>query len=166
MNVPKLAISFALLFLVACDKGNTEPSAVNAPAAVEKPAASVEKPTMLVYKSPTCGCCNKWIDHLRAEGFNVQSKDSSEMPAIKQRLGVPDKLSSCHTGETAGYFFEGHIPAEDVKRFLAEGSSAKGLTVPHMPVGSPGMEVASGATQPYDVLVVEADGDSKIYASH
>jgi|SRR5690606_26612378 len=122
-------------------------------------------PLVTVYKSPTCGCCSLWIDHLEENGFRVEAVDVDDLAAIKRQYGIPDALSSCHTAVVGDYVVEGHVPAEDVRRLLAERPDAGGLAVPGMPVGSPGMESPDGRTEPYDVLLVRDDGTS-VYARH
>ena len=121
-----------------------------------------------VWKSPTCGCCGKWVDHLEANGFNVKAKNTSPgmLDHIKREAGIPDKLASCHTGMIGGYVVEGHVPAEDIKRLVDERPDAIGLTVPNMPLGSPGMEQPDGKTEPYDVLLVKKDGSTVVFARH
>lgn len=108
-------------------------------------------PPMVVFRNPTCGCCHKWVDHLIANGFSVTVNDAPLMKAIKARLGVPPELASCHTGEIGGYVIEGHVPAVAIKRLLAEKPSARGLAVPGMPIGSPGME--DGEPEIYEVTL-------------
>lgn len=117
-----------------------------------------------VYKSPTCGCCKVWVDHLRANGFNVTAKDMNNMNEIKAKLGVPPGLGSCHTATVNGYVIEGHVPAADIKRLLAEKSKVAGLTAPGMPMGSPGME--GPRKDRYDVLAFDAKGGTRVYARH
>jgi hypothetical protein len=124
-------------------------------------------PTLVVYKNETCGCCNLWVEHVKAAGFKVEVRDVDNMQSIKEEVGIPAGKGSCHTARLGRRFFvEGHVPAEDIKRFLKEQPNARGLTVPGMPVGSPGMEVASGKVQPYDVLLVAKDGKTSVYAHH
>jgi hypothetical protein len=123
-------------------------------------------PRVMVHKSPTCGCCVVWVKHLEAAGFSVKTQDSNDMDAIKSRLGVPAGKGSCHTAEVGGYFVEGHVPAADIKRLLAEKPDARGLTVPGMPLGSPGMEVPDGRVQPYAVELVGRDGRTRVYSRH
>ncbi|AWB67872.1 metal-binding protein [Saccharobesus litoralis] len=120
---------------------------------------------LLVYKTPTCGCCKKWISHLEDEGFIAHSKDYSDISPVKNRYGITSKYRSCHTAISRnGYAFEGHIPAKFIKRFLAEKhENAIGLAVPAMPLGSPGMEVGNKFT-PYNVLILFKDGSSQVYA--
>lgn len=120
----------------------------------------------VVHKSPTCGCCEVWVKHLRDAGFAVKVQDTHNMSPVKQRLGVPAQLASCHTAQIAGYFIEGHVPMADIRRLLAERPKALGLAVPGMPAGSPGMEQPSGEVEPYEVLLVAGDGGTKVFASH
>lgn len=117
-----------------------------------------------VYKSPYCGCCGKWIEHLRQAGFEVRTHEVNDVPAARQRLGMPEHLGSCHTAKVAGYVVEGHVPAADIQRLLKEKPKALGLAVPSMPPGSPGMESSKPA--PYNTLLVKADGEIAVFAKH
>lgn len=112
-----------------------------------------------VYKSPTCGCCKRWIAHLEEAGFEVEAIDSDDMNAVKQRFDVPRNMTSCHTARIAGYTIEGHVPADDILRLLSDKPDADGLSVPGMPVGSPGMEVGD-RVDPYRVMLFGEDGDA------
>lgn len=116
-----------------------------------------------VYKSPTCGCCRLWIDHLRAHGFDVIAHDTGNN-GMRARLGVPAELGSCHTAVVDGYVIEGHVPAREVSRLLRERPDALGLAVPGMPLGSPGME--GPRTDPYDVLLVSRNGATRVCQSY
>ena len=120
---------------------------------------------LLVHKTPTCGCCKMWVKHMEENGFTINTKDHQSLVKIKEELKIEPKHRSCHTGVSSqGHFFEGHIPSEYVSQFLAEGNpDAIGLSVPGMPLGSPGMEVEDRFT-PYDVLVHYKDGSTKVYA--
>lgn len=120
---------------------------------------------MIVYKTATCGCCGKWVEHLEANGFEVDVREVNDIVTEGRRLGVPDNLRSCHTGSIGGYAVEGHVPAADVKRLLAEKPDAKGLTVPGMPVGSPGMENGSYVER-YSVLLFNADGTTSVFSTY
>ena len=122
-------------------------------------------PAIDVFKSATCGCCKAWVEHLKAAGFDVRVTDVDDTTAARKRLGMPDAFGSCHTGTVGGYALEGHVPAADVKRLLAAKPQAVGLAVPGMPVGSPGMEVGT-RRDPYDVLLVERNGRSTVFASY
>jgi hypothetical protein len=129
-------------------------------------AAAAPGPRVVVHKNETCGCCNLWVKHLEAAGFTVETNNVSNMGPIKERVGVPYGMGSCHTAEVEGYFVEGHVPAADIKKLLKEKPAAKGLTVPGMPSGSPGMEVPSGKVDAYDVLLVAKDGMTSVFARH
>jgi hypothetical protein len=125
------------------------------------------RPQVEVWKDPNCGCCKEWVDHLQANGFQVKVHDVGNT-AARKRLGIPDKLGSCHTGSISGYAIEGHVPAADIHRLLKEKPKAVGLTVPGMPVGSPGMDapIYGGRKDPYDVLLVLKDGSTRTYQSY
>lgn len=127
--------------------------------------AAPETPVIDVYKSPACGCCNNWIDHLKANGFGVRSYDTDNVAQHKARLGVPPGYGSCHTAEVDGYVIEGHVPAREIKRLLKEKPRARGLVVPAMPVGSPGME-ADGRKDPYKVFLVNRNGSTQTYVQY
>ena len=130
-----------------------------------RPPAAMEPPLLEVHKSPTCGCCSAWVEHMKGAGFPVKVVETDDLGAIKSEVGVPYGLGSCHTARVGGYFIEGHVPAEDVKRLLFEKPAARGLTVPGMPIGSPGMEQGD-RREPYDVLLVAKDGSTTVYAHH
>jgi hypothetical protein len=119
------------------------------------------QPVIEVYKSATCGCCHLWVEHLRANGFTVKTHDVANPSDYREKFGVPSALGSCHTAMVGGYAIEGHVPAQEIKRLLAERPKAKGLAVPGMPLGSPGME--GSRKDPYDVLLIQADGRHKVY---
>lgn len=119
-------------------------------------------PKALVYKTPTCGCCSLWVDHMREAGFEVDARDLNDIIPIKIDAGVPPRMSSCHTTLIDGYVVEGHIPAEHVKRLLEERPDVVGIAVPGMPIGSPGME-GIGA-RPYQVLSWDRQGNVEVYA--
>ena len=115
---------------------------------------------MTVYKTPNCGCCIKWIEHLRQAGLNVETKDAENLDAVRKELGVPRKLAGCHTATVGGYVVEGHVPAEQVLRLLEDNPDVAGISVPGMPIGSPGMEGAGG--KPYQVLSWRKDGTIEV----
>lgn len=119
--------------------------------ALPRPLLAAERPPVTVHKDPNCGCCGEWIAHLRRAGFSVTAVDTPRMHAVKTRLGVPAELQSCHTAELGSYVIEGHVPADAIDRLLAERPQARGLAVPGMPVGSPGME--GGAPETYEVVL-------------
>ena len=121
---------------------------------------------MSVYRDPSCGCCKAWADIARKAGYQVTLVDRSDMPKIKQRAGVPDALASCHTAIVDGYAVEGHVPLKDVARLLKERPSGiKGIAVPGMPRGSPGMEMPDGSKDQYRVVAFDAVGRTSIYRS-
>lgn len=120
--------------------------------------------TVTVHKTPWCGCCAKWADHLEANGFDVVIDEREDLTPVRARLGVPDELQGCHTGEVEGYAVEGHVPAKDIRRLLAELPAARGLSVPGMPMGSPGMDMGD-EVDAYDVILFGDDG-AKTYSSY
>ena len=121
-------------------------------------------PTVEVYKSATCGCCARWVEHMRLHGFEVRAYDVADVAAERRRLGMPDGLAGCHTAVVNGYVIEGHVPAADVRRLLSEQPKALGLAVPNMPGGSPGMENARA--EPYEVLLVHRNRSVSTFAQH
>ncbi len=123
-------------------------------------------PSIVVYKDPSCGCCTAWVDRLKAAGFKTDVDDSQDMAAIKAKYGVPEDLTSCHTGVVAGYAIEGHVPAADIKRLLKEKPKALGIAVPGMPVNSPGMEVPGQPDEAYTVWLFAKDGTRTAFAKH
>ena len=124
-----------------------------------------EAPTITVYKSPTCGCCNKWITHLQDNGFHVIARDVDDVVPYKQRAGLTPQLASCHTAFIDGYAVEGHVPARDIRRLLEERPAVQGLTVPGMPVGSPGMELGD-RKDPYEVLTFDETGEAAVFSRY
>jgi hypothetical protein len=120
-----------------------------------------------VWKDPNCGCCKDWVSHLETNGFAVKVNETGNN-AMRQRLGIPQKLGSCHTALVGGYAVEGHVPAADIRRLLKDKPQAVGLTVPGMPVGSPGMDGAiyGKRRDPYDVLLVLKSGDTRVFSSY
>lgn len=138
---------------------------INPAAAADQGMRNQSLPVVEVIKRPNCGCCTKWADHLRAEGFEVTVSESGALWNVKRRAGIPQDLDACHTAKVAGYVVEGHVPASDIKRLLAERPAVKGIAVPGMPFGSPGMEV-DGRSEPYDVLSFDADGETTVFQSY
>lgn len=130
-------------------------------AGAQKPPLTVE-----VFKTPTCGCCAKWVEHLRGSGFAMKVADLSQadLTAVKAKHNVPRALHSCHTAIVGGYVVEGHIPAADIQRLLKERPAISGLAVPGMPTGSPGMEGPN--PQPYEVLTFDKQGRTKVFSTH
>lgn len=127
--------------------------ATGAVLAVRPAFAETGLPKVVVSKDPSCGCCSGWVDHLKAAGFLVEVRETPEINRVKVRLGVLQDLASCHTAEVGGYIIEGHVPADAIKRLLAERPQATGLAVPGMPIGSPGMKVAGVENDTYDVIL-------------
>lgn len=163
-RLPALA---TLVLLAAC--GNADAAPDGAPAggasSLASPAAAQELPTLVVYKTSTCGCCSGWVDHMREAGFTVDARDvpgNAELMRVKVDAGVPGAAATCHTALIDGYVVEGHVPADQVKRLLAERPAVAGIAVPGMPVGSPGME-GPGA-QPYQVLAWTREGEGSVFA--
>lgn len=135
-------------------------------AALARPAA---EPRVLVevWKDPNCGCCGDWVRHLQDHGFAVKVNGTGNA-AMRAKLGIPQRLGSCHTGLVGGYAVEGHVPAADIRRLLARKPEGVGLTVPGMPVGSPGMDgpAYGNRRDPYDVLLVLRDGSTRTFSSY
>ena len=120
---------------------------------------------IVVYKNPECGCCTKWVKYLQDNNYNVTIEHTRDVLAVKKRLGVPEKLAACHTAVIDGYVVEGHITHRDIKRLLLFRPDIKGIAVPGMPVGTPGME--SGSTvQPYNVMSFDEHGTVEVFVEH
>ena len=136
------------------------------PAFAASPSAS-QQPLVEVWKSPTCGCCNDWIKHLQANGFQVKAIDKGNS-AIRKELGMPLRYGSCHTAKVDGYVIEGHVPAKEIRRLLKDRPAALGLSVPEMPIGTPGMDGPEygGQVDPYNVLLVRRDGTASVYQAY
>lgn len=155
--------------MMACTRSPQPISAVepsSKPVAAVAATSSDALPRVVMHKSPSCQCCALWVKHLRDAGFVVDVRNEDNLSPIKERVGVPYGKGSCHTAEIDDYFVEGHVPAEDIKRLLAQRPDAKGLVLPGMPMGSPGMEIPDGRTQPYTVGLVGRDGMTTDYAEH
>ena len=152
----------AVALLAGCkDAGPAKPETT----AVSDSAGNAAALTLTVYKTPSCGCCKKWVSHLEQQGVVAQTRDYDDLSDIKARYGIAPRYYSCHTAVSEqGYAFEGHIPAKYIRQFLAESHpDAIGLSVPAMPLGSPGMEV-EGRFMPYDILLLHKDGSASVYA--
>jgi hypothetical protein len=134
---------------------------IGSPVSGQQPAPL---PLMKVWKTPTCGCCGKWVRHMEAAGFRVEVTDVDDVDPVRKANGLPLNLASCHTALVGGYVVEGHVPASDVRRLLREKPAILGLAAPGMPAGSPGMDVPG--SPPYDVLAVRRDGIASVYATH
>lgn len=166
--------TFALLLvLAACDSttdrgtpdsGRVLAATTMSPGVAARHVADTASRTLVVYKSPTCGCCTAWVDHMKANGFTVEVHDTADVTPIKQEVGMSQQLHSCHTAFIGGYALEGHVPAADVQRLLRERPAVAGLAVPGMPMGSPGME--GPVRQRYDVLTFDRGGRTTVFASH
>lgn len=155
-----LALSIvSVLTLGGCTDADAAPEGAAMAAATMQ---DQDLPTVLVYKTPSCGCCNGWIEHLEAAGFKVDARNVSDIMSVKRDTGVPVSMSSCHTAIIDGYVVEGHVPADQIKRLLAERPDIAGIAVPGMPTGSPGMEGRSA--NPYQVLSFTTDGEAAVYA--
>ena len=129
--------------------------------------SQAETVELIVYKSATCGCCQKWVDHINEQGIMSHSKEFADISPIKSKFGINTKYQSCHTSVSKnGYAFEGHIPAKFIKQFLKESHATDviGLSVPGMPMGIPGMEVGDNF-QPYSVLLLKSDGSHEVYVN-
>ncbi|MEO8127991.1 MAG: DUF411 domain-containing protein [Bryobacteraceae bacterium] len=122
------------------------------------------EPEITVFKTKTCGCCGKWVEHVRASGFKVTVKEVASTAEYQKQYGVPERLQSCHTAIVGGYTIEGHVPAADIQRLLKERPKAKGLAVPGMPAGSPGMEGAR--SDAYSVVKFDAAGAASVYRKY
>lgn len=133
----------------------------------EDPERAETGPVVHVLKTAACGCCTEWVEHMREEGFRVETEDVSapELVAAKNERGVPRDLFACHTAEVEGYIVEGHVPADVVRRLLEEEPDVTGVAVGGMPVGSPGMETG-GRQEPYDVVGFDADGQRSVFAAY
>jgi hypothetical protein len=128
---------------------------------------SKSAPSMEVYKSPTCGCCSKWVDHVRAGGITVKVSEMSdeELATLKEKHGIPRTAQSCHTGLVGGYVVEGHVPVSEVHRLLKERPAVAGIAVGGMPTGSPGMEVPGRPAQTYNVVTFDKQGAVKVFST-
>jgi len=160
----------AITFLAACGNADAAPAqSASVDSDGPTPVATAiaadtdqELPAVVVYKSPTCGCCNGWIEHLRAAGFTVDARDVNDLMSVKLDAGVPGPLVTCHTALIDGYVVEGHVPVEAIQQMLADRPDIAGIGVPGMPVGSPGMEGPN--PQPYQVIAFDDEGNLSVYA--
>ena len=123
-------------------------------------------PTLTIYKSRSCGCCAKWVDHVKAAGFATVVHDDEDMNGVKDNLGVPGGVRSCHTAQVEKYLIEGHVPAGDIQRLLKERPKVAGLAVPDMPASTPGMAVPGEPHEPYETVAFQLDGTTSSYAKH
>jgi hypothetical protein len=170
------------VWVVSGGRGGATAGAVEAPVAATIPAPAgppraapldvardpipldyAEAIPMTVYLSPTCGCCSGWVEHLQGQGFEVSLEYHADLVPVKEGFAIPAALQSCHTGVVNGYAVEGHVPGDVIRQFLAEAPAVRGLAVPGMPVGSPGMEMGD-RVDPYDVLTFTSSGETAVYS--
>ena len=175
-RLPTLIAAAVLVAACSTPERETPPASTPATVAAAEPGASpaafhgmvapvAQRDTVTVYKSPSCGCCSNWVDHMREHGYAVVVNDMEDVQPVKTREGVTDALASCHTATVGGYVVEGHVPAADVQRLLSDRPAITGIAVPGMPMGSPGME--GGSVDRYDVLAFDrATGATRVFASH
>ena len=142
------------------------PARTRQPASRTPPSAASALPTrVVVYKTPTCGCCGKWVDYMRANGYTVEVHDQNDLTQLKRAAGISDANASCHTAQIGGYVVEGHVPVEAIRRMLRERPAIAGIAVPGMIAGTPGMEQGN-QHPPYDVVAVGRDGRTSVYERH
>lgn len=175
-TLSRLALALSTVALAACGgSGNGQSPQANAggdapqaeaPGAPARVASNATGPLVKVYKSPTCGCCRNWVDHLRENGFDVVAIDTDDLAAVKTAHGVPRAVESCHTAIVDGYVIEGHVPSDLIAKLLTERPAIAGLAVPGMPMGSPGMEMPDGTVPRYTVERINADGSTTPFATH
>ena len=163
----RAAIAAGGLAAVGCgaaERNGGDPATTKATRAKAPSAAALRPAAMTVYRDPSCGCCKAWAAIAQKAGHRVELIDHPDMPAIKRQYGVPDELRSCHTAIVGGYAVEGHVPLADVKRLLAKNPTAvRGIAVAGMPLGSPGMEVPDGSTQPFRVMAFDTAGKVSVF---
>ena len=126
-------------------------------------AAQATRPQMTVYKSATCGCCSKWVEHMQANGFDVKAINVDDIDKVKRERGVPADATSCHTAIVNGYIVEGHVPADAVLKVLKEKPAIAGIAVPGMPMGSPGMEIPGGQKEAFNIVAFDKAGKTSVY---
>ena len=153
---PRLLLGGLLLAVVA---------ATSAYVAAQQAPSSTALPAVTTYRDPGCGCCVQWVEHMRNAGFEVTVRNTADMPSVRTRLGVAPHLQSCHTSVVGNYVVEGHVPADDVKRLLTEKPDVRGITVPGMPIGSPGMEQGS-VKHAYSTLTFNEQGQTTVFERH
>ena len=167
--LPRLLLPLLVIALAACSQAVPAP-VESAHAAMAGPAPDAQADTaaarITVHRDAYCGCCHLWVEHLRTAGFDVEDRVEDAMSPVKDRLGILPQHASCHTAEVDGYVIEGHVPADDIRRLLREKPPIRGLVLPGMPVGSPGMEVEGVDAPAYTVLALNRDGSTTPYAEH
>ena len=162
----RLSLGAAGILVVGCSRANEQSTEASTSEGV-KVNAPVSKASMTVYRDPNCGCCESWAQIAKQSGYQVLIQDEADMMAIKERYGVPPQLASCHTTLVGGLVVEGHVPVEDVERLLRERPNGiRGIAVPGMPAGSPGMEMPDGSKQAYDVVAFDGSGRTSVFASY
>jgi len=157
-----------IAFAVFSGRSAQEPTQVAAAVGQDGAASQASAwPVVDVYKTPTCGCCAKWVEHMQSHGFTVRTTDTTDIAPVKARHQIPAQVESCHTAVIDGYVVEGHVPAADVQRLLTERPSISGLAVAGMPIGSPGMELPDVKAQPYNVMAFDKkDGSTRVFSTH
>jgi hypothetical protein len=164
-----LAALATLTIFTACGTADASPDTADAEAMLASGDAAQAPPTLVVYKTSTCGCCSGWVDHMREAGFTVDARDvptNADLMRVKVDAGVPGAMATCHTALVGGYVVEGHVPASDVQTLLRERPAVAGIGVRGMPIGSPGMEVEGVTPQPYNVLAFDTQGQTHVFAKH
>lgn len=158
--LPVLVIGFSVLLSLSAASGEQALAQT-----ISTTDAAPSSAPVTVFRSPTCGCCGLWSDHMREAGFEVEDNITSDMDTVKQQLGVTPAMASCHTAIIGHYILEGHVPAADVQKLLADQPDVAGLAAPGMPMGSPGME-QGGSAEPYTVFSFDHQGESAPFAHH
>ncbi|WP_428355538.1 DUF411 domain-containing protein [Methyloprofundus sp.] len=156
----KIVIALSIIYVVGINVSYAQ-------SVWDKPVVAVDDKSMdiVVYRSPTCGCCSKWLAHLKKHGFNVQDNVLEDVQSIKDKYAINRQLASCHTAIIDGYIVEGHVPANDIKAMLQAKPDIKGLSVPGMVVGTPGMEMGNKHA-PFKVVAFDKDGQAKVYKAY
>ena len=162
----KLIIGSSLLILAAIAGGFWVAGPAQLQASPDNATKAASKHTLVVYASPQCGCCGDWVEHMEDNGFKTEMRRVNNINEIKKEAGLPRQLASCHTAFINDYLIEGHVPAKDVKRLLREEPQAAGLSVPRMPMGSPGMEIEGRGRDAFDVILFQRNGTQSIYESY
>ena len=165
-NVLQGMALYGAFLATGCSRPQNEQNADPAQPQAGKAGNTAQAAAMTVYRDPSCGCCETWAEIAKKAGYEVRLIDDPNMPAVKQKHGVPEGLSSCHTALVGGYAIEGHVPLEDVKRLLAERPAGiRGIAVPGMPRGSPGMEMPDGSKDRFQVIAFDAAGKTSVFST-
>ena len=160
----KIPVVLTALLMAACGEEVTTPAETPSAGQPSAQVAATSDKVLEVYKSPTCGCCGAWVEHMESNGYTVNVHEQQNLQSIKEKAGILPGTGSCHTAFIDGYAIEGHVPASDVDRLLEERPEGKGLTVPGMPAGSPGMEMGD-RKDAYDVLLFDENG-TEVFSHH